>query len=413
MRPPKYQIEAKDVYQLMTVGLITGLLTTGFAIHFCAMAWLGVALAAYLYAYAGYRPVWRLLVFALTTTAIGFIGQVAAALLNLANWNQWSNPSLLLRTAVISGGAEIAGVLLAAWTLLIPRILSLRPATVGALLGLMIVGVFVAAIGWQLGSTLGMWMWHGFAPLRPQAPISPRELPSFGPLSFGLVTQSGCAALVGLALWQNRGDTAPGSVADKSRKAPFWPAYLFLLPGVVAIAIGAQAETDFANRLTEGAPSTVARWITKPRSFDQVFIMPADEDFKPTYGFSFASDNRTQTIEYSLRQGSLDTSKSGENASFTVTVRQYPNAEWASYDLRRLPSPACIQLYPGLIHKRTISGEVILTCSFLDEPNFYWASNDTTIEIRFNRIAVSEKVLKGYLDRYPASELPSVYERLN
>jgi hypothetical protein len=413
MRPPKYEIEVKDVYQLTTVGLITGLLTTGLAIQFSAMAWLGVALAAYLYAYAGYRPVWRLLVFALTTTAIGFIGEAGSALSNLGNWNQWTDPLLLLKTAVIWGGAEIAGVLLAVRTLLIPQRQLLRPAAFGGLVGLMVIGVFVAAVGWLLGSTLGMWMWHGFAQLRPETPISPRELPSFGPLSFGLITQAGCAALVGLAFWQNRGDIVSASVAERNRKPPFWPAYLLLLPGIVAITMGAHAETHFAHLLTERAPSAVAGWITKPRSFDQVFIMAAEQDFKPTYGFSLASDHRTQTIEYTLRQSSLDTSKPGANVGFTVTVSQYPNAAWASYDIRQLPSPACIQLYPGLIHKRTVSGEIILTCSFIDEPNFYWASNDTTIEISFNRTAVSEEVLKSYLDRYPASELPSIYDKLN
>jgi hypothetical protein len=278
---------------------------------------------------------------------------------------------------------------------------------------LMVVGVFTAAIGWQLGSTLGMWMWHGLAPLRPQTPISPRTLPSFGPLSFGLVTQAGCAALVGLALWQNGVDADPHSEAHKRRTPPFWPAYLLLVPAIVAVAIGAKTETNFGNRLAESPPSAVSRWITKPRNFDEVFIMTPDENVKPTYyGFSFASDNRTQIIQYSSGRQPLDISKPDENAHFIVTVSQYPNAEWASFGLRRLPSPACLQLYPSLIHKRIISGQVVLTCAFLDEPNFYWASQDVTIEISFQR-TVSEEILNRYLDRYPADKLPSVYEGMN
>jgi hypothetical protein len=408
MQSPKYHIGTKGVYQLAAVGLFTGFVTTGFAIQFSAMACLGMALATYLFIFAGFRPVWRLLVFALTTMAIGFIGQVAAAFITLGDWNQWTDPLLLLRTAVISGGGEISGILLAAWALLIPRDRSLRPASIWAFLGLMIAGIFLSAIGWQLGSTLGMWMWDGLAPLRPEIPVSTRHLPNFGPYSFGLLTQTGCAALVGFALWQNRVDV-PGSADDEGSTLLFWPAYVLLIPFIVAIAEGAKTESDFTGRLTENAPSTVLGWITKPRSFGQVFVMVPGEDFQPTYGFSFASDHRTQTVAYSLRHRSVDGSKSRNNANFTVTVTQYPNAGWASYDLRQLPTPACLQLYPGLIHKKVISGKAILTCSFVDEPNFYWASNDATILITFNGSEVSEEVLETYLDRYPASELPSVY----
>ena len=399
-----YLLKAKNVYQLMIVGLISGLLTTGFAIQFSAMALCGLALAAYLYSYAGYRPLWRLLVFAFTTTVIGFIGAVVAAFLNLRNWNQWTDPPLLLRTAVISGGFEIGSVLLIAWALLRPRPLLIRPAAILTLLGLIIVGVFVADIGWRLGPSLGMWMWHGLAPLRPLTPISPRDPTSFGPFSFGLITQAGCAALVGLALWQNDGDTVPQSEADRGRIPPFWPAYMLVAAGIVAIAIGAKKETSFAGQLAKNQPSTVSEWITKPRSFDQVFIKMTDGDMKPTYNFSFASDSRTQTIEYYLRQRPSDISKLEDYASVTVKVSQFPNAEWASFELRSLPTAACLQLYPKLIHKRTISGQVILTCSFIDDPNFYWASNDTNIEIRFRSTPVSEELLKSYLDRYPAGE---------
>lgn len=140
--------------------------------------------------------------------------------------------------------------------------------------------------------------------------------------------------------------------------------------------------------------------------------MTPEENVKATYGFSFASDNRTQIIQYSSGQQPLDISKPDESAHFTVTVSQYPNAEWASFGLRQLPSPGCLALYPSLIHKKIISGQVVLTCAFLDEPNFYWASHDVNIEISFQR-TVSAEVIKRYLDRYPAGKLPSVYESMN
>jgi len=412
MQSPRYQIQSHNVYQLLTVGAITGFLTAGLLIQFSSMAWFGIALAAYLYAYAGFRPLSRLIVFALTTSAIGFIGQIGAALTTLGNWNQWNGPLLMLETATIWGGAEIAAVLLTVWALLIPSSLSSRPRAFRVFVALMVVGVFTAAIGWQLGSTLGMWMWHGLAPLRSPTPLSPRDLPSFGPLSFGLVTQAGCAALVGLALWQIGGDAEPQSDAPKRRSPPFWPVYLFIVPAIVTVAIGAKAEIHFADRMAESPPPAVSGWITKPRSFDEVFIMTPDEKVKASYGFSFASDHLTQIVQYSIGPEPLDNSKPNENAHFTVTVSQYPNAEWASFGLRRLPTPACLELYPSLIHKRVISGQVVLTCAFLDDPNFYWASHDVNIEISFQR-TVSEEVLNRYLERYPADKLPSVYERVN
>ena len=70
-------------------------------------------------------------------------------------------------------------------------------------------------------------------------------------------------------------------------------------------------------------------------------------------------------------------------------------------------------MYPNTIKRRTAFGHVILTCTVLDEPNFYWASGDTTVEIRFKATAVIDEFLKRYLDRYPSSDLPSIYSRLN
>jgi hypothetical protein len=94
-------------------------------------------------------------------------------------------------------------------------------------------------------------------------------------------------------------------------------------------------------------------------------------------------------------------------------VTQYPNADWASRDLRLLPLPAAIELYPSTIKKKNMFGNVILTCTFIDEPNFYWASGDSTIELRFNGTGVIDELLKQYLARYPSAALPSIYSHLN
>jgi hypothetical protein len=246
--------------------------------------------------------------------------------------------------------------------------------------------------------------------------LSPRELLSFGNLSFNVVAYTGWAALIGIMLWLNR-DAIPNSAfTGKTQARPFWPIYALLGPGIFAVYLGAKEGIAFQRQLTEKSPPTVVGWVTAPRAFDQVFVMDGIGGVSPgvpKYGFSFTSDFRTQTIEYSLQYKSSDVKDGVATPIASVTVRQFPNAAWASRDLRQLPVLAAIQLYPSTIKKKMTFGHIVLTCTFVDEPNFYWASGDTTILIGFKGTGVIDEMLKKYLDRYPSSDLPSIYAQLN
>jgi hypothetical protein len=164
---PCYHMEVKDIHQLAAVGLLTGLLTAALGVQLSAGAWLGFAIAAYLYVFLDFRPAWRLIAFAASAMLAIFVFQLFAPFLVVSGWNQWMDPPVLLSRAARAGSAEIVVILIACSILLVPRAQLLRAWSLYATIGLMIVGGFVAAIGWQSWSTLGMWMWHGFAVLRP------------------------------------------------------------------------------------------------------------------------------------------------------------------------------------------------------------------------------------------------------
>jgi hypothetical protein len=409
-------MEAKDVPQLAAVGLLIGLLTAALGVQLSAGALLGFAIAAYLYVFLDFRPVSRLIGFAVIAMLAIFVFQLFAPFLVVSGWNQWKDPPVLFSRAVRAGSAEIVVILIACSILLVPRAQLLRARSLYTVIGLMIVGGFVAAIGWQSWSTLGMWMWHGFAVLRPTSPLSPREPLSFGNLSFSVVVCTGWAALIGIMLWVNRDAQPTRDFPEKTKARAFWPIYVLLSPGLVAVFLGAKEGIGFQRQLTEKSPPTVVGWVKAPRDFAQVFVTDGIDGASPgmpKYGFSFASDVRTQIIEYSMQFQSSDVKDSATAPIAWVAVKQFPNAAWASRDLRQLPLPAAIELYPSTIKKKMMFGHVILSCTFIDEPNFYWASGDTTIEIRFKGTAINDELLKKYLDRYPSDDLPSIYSQLD
>jgi hypothetical protein len=405
-------MKARDIPQLGIVGLLAGLLTAALRMDLLAGAWLGFAIAAYLRAYLDFRPASRLVGFAFIAMLAVFVFQLVSPLLVFSGWNESRDPPVLLSRAIRAGSAEIIVILIACSVLLVPLAQLLRPWSLSATFLLMIVGGIIADLAWRSASTLGMWMWHGLAALRPASPLSPRELLSFGELSFNVVAYAGWAALIATMLWLNRIPVPTRVPPTETKAPPFWPIYVLLSPGLVAVYWGAKQGIEFQRQLTEELPHTVVGWLSAPRKFDQVFVMDYIGGLTPgapQYQFAFATDGRTQTIEYFVQYKSSAT----VGPLVSLAVRQYPNAEWASRDLRQVPQFGAIELYPGTIKKRMMFGHVILSCTLLDKPNFYWASGDSTIEIRFEGTGVIDEFLKKYLDRYPSSALPAIYSQID
>jgi hypothetical protein len=84
-----------------------------------------------------------------------------------------------------------------------------------------------------------------------------------------------------------------------------------------------------------------------------------------------------------------------------VTVTEYPNFEWAKYQVRNTPMPN------ELIEHRDIDLNVIKFGSIIyqEAPYSFWSSGNRLISLSFwgDSSAVEEEFLKAYLEKYPSS----------
>jgi hypothetical protein len=84
-----------------------------------------------------------------------------------------------------------------------------------------------------------------------------------------------------------------------------------------------------------------------------------------------------------------------------VEITQYPNKDWARYELRNIPRANALYEDHGEVHQLTrFAGKV-----YQDGPEFYWASEDKTILLDCQVIPPHEIDLfvKAYLQKYPSS----------
>lgn len=144
---------------------------------------------------------------------------------------------------------------------------------------------------------------------------------------------------------------------------------------------------------------------TEPLPVDQVLIMDSIEGWKPYDSGSKQEDGRTASSEEAAAPSHIlyfvRYSQPNWTSGFYVEIRQYPNSDWARYELRNTP----------MRNERFNQSKQIQLVSefgsrFYEETMYrYWSSGDKLIFLDGEGIlpADIEKILKAYLNKYPSS----------
>jgi len=169
-------------------------------------------------------------------------------------------------------------------------------------------------------------------------------------------------------------------------------------PGQAAVA---RAQEEITKRVA-GAPSRVNLPALNEDRVDRVLLMEGVGEWRPSYssssrmpadkagGATFAP--RPERMSY-LAYYSRSTVRPDDSGSVTVHITQYPNAEWARFDVLNNTGQA------GLPRLSQFGNTF-----YQDGPYFSWSSGDRLILLDSSGTPrpVIDEFLKAYLAKYPS-----------
>jgi hypothetical protein len=191
------------------------------------------------------------------------------------------------------------------------------------------------------------------------------------------------ACCVTIAIWANRSATKMQSASQQETEN-------------ISAAI-AQSNSQ--------APPMVALQQKQPIPVEQVLIMDTIGGWKPYLPGSRQQDGRLPSTGAAASPRHIVYSASyaqpNDDHSLDVQVTQYPNSDWARYELRNTPMPNERFNQSKQIQLINESGNKF----YAEEMYRYWSSGDRLIFLRCDGVlpADIEKFVKAYLSRYPSS----------
>lgn len=365
---------------------------------------------------------------------------IAAGVLKLPVWLLFASLDNAGEASIVFTGGLIGGFILAGT---IRRILGYSGMTFQSELKFGILGALVSAIlgviGWQLGPSLGKWLWD----LYPTAAyVSPESYPM---RSLYAVWQPVMALFLGIvAAIQDRhastreqeSSVSPACQANTVIKVPSfsWEANFIILAvifGLIATVVlpprislvvsryeAARRKEQRTEQRIREAPSMERLPQVAPMSGQEVFILDEIAGKAPA---SPSTDVEAEIKKkdfvkpfdyfYSLNYfppGDITSGSITYTGLVRVTIQQYPNSEWAIY-LAKYP-PSMLALPEGSkLHMRitkfqnTVWSDVYETV-VPAQLYYQWPSGNDVVTITYiwpyNN---SDEFLRAYLQKYPSS----------
>jgi hypothetical protein len=301
-----------------------------------------------------------------------------------------------------------------------------------AFIGALVAGV-LGAVGYASGQSLGLILWKVIH--APGGPVSyntyQTALASGDPnfYSMYVMWQMGVALVLGLLWWHGEAavevsgageSTEDASVPDASERIPL-AAKLFFIGGAVLLLffVGrsirfsydrARMQREVAQSIAE-APSTQNLPRLRPMPLSQALILDRVGDFVAlnTYDSNTAvggppliTVGGVPRVYYSA--GYVKAEKGVTIAGPTdvsVSLTEYPNSAWASYELRNIPTPNAAYMYAKYRKNVMKFGNWVLQNS----GQFYWPSGNNLLTVYFHN-GERDEFLKAYLEKYPSDLRP-------
>jgi len=239
--------------------------------------------------------------------------------------------------------------------------------------------------------------------------------------------QTGLALLLGIALCAKQ--DSPHAPTVKAPETSAWPKSRFavfpILVGYFAVVSvwsnlareraheeKRELRTRIAAEITQSlaeAPSLENLPQLKPQPMDQVLVMHQVASWTPYYSGSYDRPAEPAGISgyhpYAPYPHRLIYyvyyAEPENNYAVGVDVTQYPNPNWAKYEVRNTPGRnALIEDREG-IKRLSRFGNNLYSAG----PDFYWSSGDKLIVLNCSGIlpTVIDEFLKAYLEKYPSS----------
>ncbi|MGH9516067.1 MAG: hypothetical protein ACRD3P_10370 [Terriglobales bacterium] len=170
-------------------------------------------------------------------------------------------------------------------------------------------------------------------------------------------------------------------------------------------AVQTRVNAEISKSLAE-APGFENLPPTPPKPLDQVLLLQDINGWR-TYYPSFRDypartivgktsapfpERRTYTVSYGM---------AGNNSNVRVDVTEYPNAEWATYEVRNTPMDHEFIEHANVIRHLVRFGNHLIQ----DGSYFFWPSDGKLIFFDCQRVMpdVIDQFLKAYLEKYPSS----------
>jgi hypothetical protein len=238
--------------------------------------------------------------------------------------------------------------------------------------------------------------------------------------------QLNLAFFLGVALWLQV--VLPGSHAKAEISQVDLPpsarALALGIPATFLVAVGiwcVSAEKQYAARVQElqqkihagivesirEAPSAANLPQVQAKPINQVLLMDGVGNWKSYMsGSSVQPGPRSTTASWVPCPGQLMTyyaryAQPGNDWAVEAQVTEYPNSDWAKYEVRNTPTPNESIEHSESVVTITRVGNVL----FQDGPYFYWSSGNSLIFLDCEGILppTIDEFLEAYLGKYPSS----------